>query len=95
MSLRDKVVTVEANLREALKNGEISENDINSNFIEFWYWKKFNNITILIDGQERGLGYLSHKLESGETVRTVWSKIRHEKDKKMEQEYKQVFSNKS
>ena len=69
---------IEQNLRQALKDGLIKEVDINSTFIIAWYLKKFCKVTILVDGEEYGPGWLAARLPNWETIRVIYSHIRNE-----------------
>jgi len=73
--------TVKEHFEDSLKNGDLTGVEINSNFVELWYWMKFEGVSISVNGVTYGLdrvGKLSKLIESGETVRTVWSKLRSE-----------------
>ena len=69
---------IEKNLRQALKDGDLKDADINSTFIIAWYLKKFCKVTILVDGVEYGPGWLASRLPNWETIRVVCSHIRNE-----------------
>ena len=91
MVLRDEVSIIEKNLQKALDEGKLSQDTINSNFIELWYIQEFHNAKISVNGIEHGPGWAISYLPNLETIRTVWSKLRHKKDKDREQEYKELF----
>lgn len=81
-------------LEKALEKGELKGVETNSNYIEFWYWYNFNNVEIWVDGvryTREQIGNLSKSVDSGETVRTIWSKMRSEKKKKLDLESQQKF----
>lgn len=81
MTLKEKISKVWDNLKLALKFGELSGVETNSNFIEFWYWMKYDGMKVTVKGEEFDItkvGKLSKSVTNGETVRTVWSKMRKE-----------------
>ena len=76
---------IEANLRKALKDGDLQGHEYNSTFIEAWYLKKYCNVKILVNGEDHGEGWLAKNLPNWETIRVVWSHIRNEKGNKDEE----------
>lgn len=71
---------IEKNLKKALEDGKIKTVDTDSSFIELWYIREFCNAKVLVNGEERGIGWLSRELPNLETIRVVWSKIRNAKN---------------
>jgi len=99
--LKTDRITIKARFLDELKQDNLTGVETNSNYVEFYYWIKFNNLKVTVDGVEYGLhnlGKLSKILDSGETCRTEWSKIRSEMKLKLElekeQEFKQEYSKK-
>lgn len=97
-TLKTDKIKIEERFDEALKSGKLKGVETNSNWVEFWYWMTYNNVKILVNGEEFGLdrvGKLSKILTNGETVRTVWSKKRSalklRLDTKSQQEFKEVM----
>ena len=83
-------------LEESLESGDLKGIETNSNYIEFWYWYNFNNVEILVDGvryTRDQIGKLSRMVDSGETVRTIWSKMRSELKKRLDLESQEQFKN--
>lgn len=81
MILKEKITKVWNNLKLALKFGELSGVETNSNFIEFWYWMKYDGMKVTVKGEEFDIttvGKLSKFVTNGETVRATWSKMRRE-----------------
>lgn len=90
--LEEEAKTVAQKLWDAFKSGELTNDAINSNYVEFWYIEKFHNAVVHVDGVPRGPGWLAKDLGVNvETVRTVASKLRSAKAKGREQEYIKLF----
>lgn len=94
MLFKQNKLKITERLKKALEKGELKGVETNSNYIEFWYWYNFNNVEIWVDGvryTRAQIGKLSKMVDSGETVRTIWSKIRSNLKKKLDLEAQQKF----
>lgn len=58
---------------------------LDTTFVCMYYWKKNHKVKVLVDGVERGPGWLAAELPNLETIRLQGAAIR--------QEYKQKESN--
>lgn len=94
MLFKQNKLKITERLKKALEKGELKGVETNSNYIEFWYWYNFNDVEVTVNGQKLTrdqIGKLSRMLDSGETVRTIWSKMRSEMKKKLDIEAQQKF----
>lgn len=74
-----------------LKEGIIKPDTIATNFVVTEYLKRFDNVKILVNGEEHGSGWLVKNITNFETIRVTWARLRNQKGYDRAQEYKEAL----